>query len=195
MNSFEPDDRKRLAHLQKSTQQHTVLIGMALQHKFTRGAEIGVLRGKTLFALLDACPELSMIAVDQWRHIGPREDECAETYTQFDMNALRASVISRAQTYKSNGEARCLILEGDSVEMADHVHYGSLDFVFLDGDHTEAGLSQDLRAWAPKVRDGGLVMGHDWSWPTVRRVLDRDVPGWSGLAENVWLIPRADLNL
>jgi len=187
----EQDDRKRLKHLQKDTQQHRVLIKFVQRYDFMRGAEIGVLRGKTLFTLLDACPDLHMFGVDQWLHNPDREDENAENYRHFDMGLLRGQVMQKAADYGP----RCTILPGDSVEMAQHVEDGTLDFIFLDGDHTEAGLERDLRAWVPKVRKGGLITGHDYNWPTVSRVLDRLAPGWAGVNENVWCIPRRMVKL
>jgi cephalosporin hydroxylase len=36
-----------------------------------------------------------------------------------------------------------------------------VDFLFIDGDHTEAGVESDYRAYAPLVRPGGLVAFHD----------------------------------
>lgn len=188
--THEPDDRKRLAHLQMSTQQHRVLINWVNRYRFKHGAEIGVLRGKTLFALLDACPELYMIGVDKWQHVPFREAENAETYTHFDMEKLRRDVLGLAEP-----NPRCTILEGDSAEMAEYVGDASLDFVFLDGDHTEQGLTRDFLAWAPKVKPGGLITGHDYSWPTVARTLDKLAPGWAGYSENVWAIPRNRVEL
>jgi hypothetical protein len=178
----EMSDRRRLAHLVRSTRQHEVLIRLVRAHGWLNGAEIGVLRGKTLFALLDACPMLHMHAVDQWRQLPLRDAENAETYADFDMGVLRDEVIRRAKAY----DHRCMILQGDSAEMAEWVSPVSLDFVFIDGDHTEAGVERDIRAWAPKVKTGGMLLGHDHHWVTVRRVIDRMCPGWIDHGEAVW---------
>lgn len=35
----------------------------------------------------------------------------------------------------------------------------SLDVVFIDGDHSQAGLDVDI--WRPKVKPGGIICGHD----------------------------------
>ena len=35
--------------------------------------------------------------------------------------------------------------------------------MFIDGDHSEAAVREDLRVWERKVRRGGLVVGHDFS--------------------------------
>lgn len=55
----------------------------------------------------------------------------------------------------------------------------SLDFVYLDGDHTEEGVQADLEAWAPKVRVGGILAGDDYAgtrlgdFPGVRAAVNR----------------------
>jgi predicted O-methyltransferase YrrM len=38
----------------------------------------------------------------------------------------------------------------------------SLDFVFIDGNHTYDFVKEDINAWTPKVRKGGIVSGHDF---------------------------------
>lgn len=36
-----------------------------------------------------------------------------------------------------------------------------IDFLFIDGDHSYEGVSQDFHLWVPKVRKGGLIALHD----------------------------------
>eukprot|EP00434_Breviolum_minutum_P042133 symbB.v1.2.037488.t1/scaffold5553.1/size25922/3 len=45
----------------------------------------------------------------------------------------------------------------------------SLDIVFLDARHDYEAVLDDVMAWKPKVRAGGILSGHDFSWmfPTV----------------------------
>lgn len=179
-------DRERLAPMIRSTNQRAVIIDLVKQHGWTKGAEIGVLRGKTLFSVLDACRDLHMYGVDQWLHIPLRDVDCAETYRQFDMKNLEKDVTRRALAYG----ARCTILKGDTVAMAKEVDAGSLDFIFLDADHTEKGLKRDIKAWAPKVRHGGMILGHDNHWPTVLSVINSKYPGWIDYGEAVWGIVK-----
>ncbi len=50
-----------------------------------------------------------------------------------------------------------------------------LDYLFVDGDHSDAGLRGDLAAWLPRVKSGGYVLIHDYErdvWPDVARVTD-----------------------
>jgi predicted O-methyltransferase YrrM len=46
-----------------------------------------------------------------------------------------------------------------------------VDFVFIDGDHSELGLLADWRAWSPLVETGGIVALHD-SRSTPERPID-----------------------
>ncbi|NLE59864.1 MAG: class I SAM-dependent methyltransferase, partial [Planctomycetes bacterium] len=39
---------------------------------------------------------------------------------------------------------------------------GSLDFVYIDGDHRFDAIMLDLILWSRKVRPGGIVAGHDF---------------------------------
>ncbi len=40
---------------------------------------------------------------------------------------------------------------------------GSVDFVFIDGDHRYEGVRKDIDAWYPIVRSGGVIAGHDYT--------------------------------
>jgi hypothetical protein len=53
---------------------------------------------------------------------------------------------------------------------------GSVDFVFLDGDHSEQAVREDLQAWYPLVKPGGMLGVHDYSitdFPGVEAALDQ----------------------
>ena len=50
-----------------------------------------------------------------------------------------------------------------SHEAADAFADRSLDFVFIDASHELDEVRQDLAAWWPKMRSGGLFAGHDYA--------------------------------
>jgi SAM-dependent methyltransferase len=56
-------------------------------------------------------------------------------------------------------------IESDSVKAAEQFEDESLDFVFIDGDHRSDHVFNDLCAWWPKVKPGGLLAGHDYNEP------------------------------
>src|SRR5579875_3089156 len=52
---------------------------------------------------------------------------------------------------------------------------GTLDFVFLDADHTYEAVRRDLEAWFPKIKRRGILGGHDYlhpDFPGVRQAAD-----------------------
>ena len=54
-------------------------------------------------------------------------------------------------------------LRGLSYEFVDMFDNKSIDFVFIDGDHSYEGILRDLREWFPKIKDEGLFAGHDYN--------------------------------
>lgn len=76
---------------------------------------------------------------------------------------------ARANLRDACGEgADACLFESDSVAAAERYADHSVDFCFIDGDHTEAGARRDIEAWLPKMKPGGLLAGHDIDAPTVR---------------------------
>ena len=49
-----------------------------------------------------------------------------------------------------------------SMEAVKEFEDGSLDFVYIDGNHTLPYVIRDIIEWARKVRVGGMVTGHDY---------------------------------
>lgn len=47
----------------------------------------------------------------------------------------------------------------------------SIEFVFIDADHTYEAVKQDIAAWLPKVKPGGYIGGHDMVAEAVHRAV------------------------
>jgi predicted O-methyltransferase YrrM len=65
----------------------------------------------------------------------------------------------------SQCEVSVLIGDSHSAEFLERVRKEldgePVDFLFIDGDHTEAGVRQDYEFYSPLVRPGGLIAFHD----------------------------------
>lgn len=61
---------------------------------------------------------------------------------------------------------------GESLSLAETYADDSLDFVFLDDDHSTAHVLKELDAWYPKVKPGGAFAGHDINWPSVAKAVE-----------------------
>ena len=72
-------------------------------------------------------------------------------------------------SYSGNGkrleeetEGRYTFIQGKSPDMSDMFNDDSLDFVFVDGDHSYEGCKADIEAWWPKLKKGGIMSGDDY---------------------------------
>jgi len=52
-------------------------------------------------------------------------------------------------------------VRGDSASLAADYADGSIDSIFIDGDHSYEGCRRDIVAWLPKLKRGGRIGGHD----------------------------------
>ena len=128
------------------------------------GAEIGIRIGLLSAALLRAEPQLELLMVDSW---APAEEQTEAYRATGDRNALRTRAVAEkhyrmARAAVAFAGSRARIMRMTSEAAAAQTLDASLDFVFIDADHSYEGCSQDIRLWAPKVRPGGLLCGHDY---------------------------------
>jgi hypothetical protein len=137
----------------------------AREHDWKLGAELGVKEGRTTEYL--SAGGIAMIAVDLWQPQIDRE----QTYLDWDhekyLRDFRAAVRGRDVT----------ILRMMTDDAAAVIEEMSLDFVFIDADHSYEGVKSDIEHWAPKVRPGGAICGHDYNWTGITDIKDYDWPG------------------
>ena len=56
-----------------------------------------------------------------------------------------------------------IFLETFSADAAKEVADDSLDFVYIDGMHLYDFVMMDIILWSKKVREGGILSGHDYT--------------------------------
>jgi len=62
-----------------------------------------------------------------------------------------------------------------SKEAASQITDASLDAVYIDANHTEEHTAEDIKFWYPKIKPGGLLMGHDYGIEGVKRAVNKTV--------------------
>lgn len=140
------------------------------------GVEVGVFRGEMSAELLRR-PGLFLYMVDPWESSRSQPKHPRRRATQEDIYREARSVTAFAVLRRS-------IIRGRSLDAALAFKDGSLDFVFIDADHSYEAVRADIAAWTPKLKPGGLLSGHDYSppgwysargWPGVVRAVDEFV--------------------
>lgn len=62
-----------------------------------------------------------------------------------------------------------------SVEASKLFEDESIDFIFIDACHDYESVKSDLHSWFPKVKNGGVIAGHDYyenKWLGVKKAVD-----------------------
>lgn len=181
--------------------RYLTIADMARERKWTEGAELGVFDGATHFHLVENVPGLTLYGVDVWDAPGFREgptksgERCFCPHCEATRAARKKAPVAKLREEvlaRSAVEPRSVILEMTTAAAASLIGAGSLDFVFVDADHSREGVSADIKLWRPKIRPGGMLIGHDWNMASVRAgVLEHFPPGGvkTGWDDHLWMVP------
>lgn len=116
------------------------------------GAEVGVHKGA--FSEKFCKAGLKIYAIDPWMaYFGAGRSQQVQARQDF----LYGHTQRTLAPYKD-----CKIIRATSMDALKQFADGSLDFVYIDGDHSFRHIAQDLVEWSNKVRSGGVVSGHDY---------------------------------
>ena len=94
--------------------------------------------------------------VDPWRHLenwNKPANTDDHTFEAFYREAMHATA-----EFKDKRQ----VLRGTTLEVIDRIDDGSLDFAYIDGDHTLRGVVIDLVRVYPKLKAGGWLGGDDF---------------------------------
>lgn len=133
------DELRELIRMVSAEQPSTVL-------------EIGTMAGGTLRAWCEcAADDAVIVSVDL------PDGEWGGGYPESDIPRLRS--------YRRPGQWLELIRadshETETWQIVSALFPDGVDFLFIDGDHTEDGVAEDFAMYAPLVHPGGIVAFHD----------------------------------
>ena len=131
-------------------------------------AEVGVLIGKLSEYILRKRKDVTLFMIDSWAPAEEQPDTYKETgdvhstHDKVRVSKHKAEAMNRARHFPD----RARIMHMTSLEASRQVEDYSLDLVFLDADHSYAGVMADLTAWVRKVKaPDGWIGGHDFANP------------------------------
>lgn len=139
--------------------------------KYPCVVELGSWKGRSSSALVQAKEDegVGMVwCVDTWKGSSSELDSTHQEATEKD--------IYKEWQENLAGSQRVQAMRMTTLDAAEALQF-KVDMVFVDAEHTYESVSDDLAAWEPKVKKGGLMCGHDWNFPSVRlAVVDYFVP-------------------
>lgn len=141
---------------------------------FTAGVEVGVQRG--IFAkqvLASFWPKADMYyLVDMWKNQAIYLDSANVNDNEQEQ------IFQEAKRNMAPFVNRTTFVRNSSLEAAKLFEDESVDFVYLDARHDYCGVTEDLVAWYPKLRVGGILAGHDFLTADVALSLSRGRENW-----------------
>jgi predicted O-methyltransferase YrrM len=82
-----------------------------------------------------------------------------------------------------------------SVDASNQFAHASLDFIFIDADHSYEAVKRDIKAWWPKLRPHGMIAGHDILEKTcgVEKAVKEIFGNNYQIVNNCWTVPRGTM--
>jgi hypothetical protein len=124
--------------------------------------EVGSWKGKSIAYLgveaINSGKTIKIDAVDTWN--GSLNEQCHvdDPYVRTDsLYTLFCANISRVSSVVNP-------IRLPSLDAAKKYADGSLDIVFIDACHAYECVREDIAAWYPKVKIGGTIAGHDYTF-------------------------------
>lgn len=145
--------------LNLNTQSRFVLwIKIINKFKFKNVLELGVYRGEYAEIILKNCPSIKKYyMIDPWAHLdnwNKPANKDNEVFDQFYQETLKRTDFAKSKR---------VVLRGKTTEVIDKIPDNSLDFAYVDGDHTLKGITIDLIRVYPKIKTGGWIGGDDFA--------------------------------
>lgn len=129
----------------------TTLAEIMSEAGYKVGAEIGVRHGTYSLILAKTIPNLKLKCIDPYAPYRGRRP------SQERQDLIFAHAKKILEPYDVE------FLRMTSMDAVKLIPDGSLDFVYIDAMHEFDPVMMDIISWAPKVRVGGIVSGHDYA--------------------------------
>jgi predicted O-methyltransferase YrrM len=130
-----------------------------------KAVEVGSYSGMGTVILSQHFKEV--FAVDPWLNGYDINDHASQTCPmKFVFEAFKERISQLGNVLYSRSK---------SLDALQFIKDGELDLVYLDGDHRYESVLNDLKGWMPKLKAGGIMAGHDWSWQSIKKALKDEI--------------------
>jgi hypothetical protein len=117
--------------------------------------EIGSYQGESTLIFRDNFPDAKIFAVDPWI---TNYDDREVNINKFNPYDIENNFDSLTKEYTN-----IIKIKMFSSDFANLIADESIDFIYIDGDHSYKGASSDILCWKNKIKKGGFIGGHDYS--------------------------------
>jgi hypothetical protein len=120
-----------------------------------KGAEIGVFKGETSKAVLNNW-DGTLYMIDVWKSLD------WEGYEDSTNHSIHPTAYKETMDNIQGLEDKGIMIRATSKQASNLIADNSLDWIFIDANHSYDYVKEDLELWWPKLKKGGLFSGHDY---------------------------------
>ena len=128
--------------------------------------ELGFFAGRSTAVMVPVCitNHNEYHAIDNCVGACPRDpatkaQQSRDMRRVFEINMKSLNLLDHISVHQLDSAASAQLFDDESV-----------DFCFVDASHVAEDIKRDIEAWWPKIKYGGVLGGHDYSWGSVRSV-------------------------
>lgn len=143
--------------IRNSNDRYDLWVSFLQEKELKNVAEVGVFKGDFAEKILLSCQGITKyLMIDPWRHLDDWNkpanvfDETFQNFYEETMHKTNFAVEKRE------------VFRGRTQDVQDDIENNSLDFAYIDGDHTLRGISIDLIAIWGKIKSNGYIAGDDF---------------------------------
>ena len=140
----------KLDTISKTPRPSILFMKKYFNNKKVSGLELGIQKGLNSISILKELNIKTLYLVDAWNLYIENE------ITKESQNKNYFSVLRK---FKNNNKVK--IIKGFSKDVVKDFSNNSLDFIYIDANHTYRYVYQDIDLWSKKVKDNGIISGHD----------------------------------
>lgn len=133
---------------------------LARMPKGAKVAEIGVWEGNFSRRILEICEPAELHLIDPWLY----QPEFGNTGFGRKKNEHLMEVKYQDVVAAFKDDPRVRIHRATSEDALSALPDGSLDWVYIDGNHNEPFVGNDLALCLQKVKPDGIITGDDFNW-------------------------------
>ena len=119
-----------------------------------KGVEIGVFKGEFSKEILNSW-DGTLYMVDVWRGL---DEEYEDSSNQHNHSNAYMETMKNIEGLEDRG----IMIRSTSEEASQLFLDESIDFIYIDANHSYDYVKEDIIFWFPKLKKGGLFSGHDY---------------------------------
>jgi hypothetical protein len=152
--------------------------------------ELGAYKGKStsfiVTEIINRDKDINFYTIDTFEgDSGSNDNNEILAYKKVDVSKMFEEFSKNTKHIKEHFN----VIVGKSDESSNNFDDNSVDVIFIDAGHSYESVIKDIKSWLPKMKDGGVMSGHDYkSWPGVKTAVDEMFKNIDKIENDCWFV-------